>query len=78
MKQGLTELGVILVLVLPKTSLVINIMGISNGGMDNGQVSQKGMMIKIECKLQIIKGMDENDELDNGLPITWSSSNITL
>jgi hypothetical protein len=22
--------------------------------------------------------MDENDELDNGLPITWSSLNITL
>ncbi len=38
-------------------------MGTSNGGMDNGQVSQKGMMIKIECELQVIKIMDENDEL---------------
>jgi len=55
MKQGLTELGVIMVLILSKTSLVINIMGTSNGGMDNGQVSQKGMMIKVECELQIIK-----------------------
>jgi len=41
--------------------------------MDNGQVSQKWMMIKVECKLQIIKGMDENDELDNRLPNTRSS-----
>ncbi len=65
-ETSLTELGVISVLVLPKTSLVINITGTSNGRMDDGQVSQKGMMIKVECKLQIIKGMDENDELDNG------------
>jgi hypothetical protein len=69
-KTSFIELGVILVLILLKMSLVINIMGTSNGGMDNGQVSQKGMMIKVECELQIIKGMDENDELDNGLPIT--------
>jgi len=72
-ETSLTKLGVILVLVLPKTSLVINIMRTSNGGMDNGQVSEKGMMIKVECDLQIIKGMHENDELDNKLPITWSS-----
>jgi hypothetical protein len=72
-ETSLTELGVILVLVLPKTFLVINITGISNGGMDNGQISQKGMMIKVECKLQIIKGMDENDELDNGLLNTRNS-----
>jgi hypothetical protein len=31
------------------------------------------MMIKVECKLQIIKGMDENNELDNAWPTTWSS-----
>jgi hypothetical protein len=30
------ELGINLVLVLPKMSLVINIMGTYNGGMDNG------------------------------------------
>jgi len=72
-ETSFTELGVILVLVLPKMSLVINITGTSNGRMDNGQVSQKGMMIKVECKLQIIKGMDENDELDNRLPNTRSS-----
>jgi hypothetical protein len=72
-ETSLTKLGVILVLVLPKTSLIINIMRTSNGGMDNGQVSKKGMMIKVECDLQIIKGMHENDELDNKLPITWSS-----
>ncbi len=46
-ETSLIKLGVILALVLPKTSLVINIMRTSNGGMDNGQVSEKGMMIKV-------------------------------
>jgi hypothetical protein len=72
-ETSFTKLGIILVLILPKMSLVINIMGTSNEGMDNCQVSQNRMMIKVERELQIIKGMDENDELDNKLPITWSS-----
>jgi hypothetical protein len=46
-ETSLIKLGVILALVLPKMSLVINIMRTSNGGMDNGQVSEKGMMIKV-------------------------------
>ncbi len=33
-------------------------------------------MIKVKWGLQIIKGMDENDELDNKLPITSGAPRI--
>ncbi len=33
-------------------------------------------MIKVEWELQIIKGMDENDELDNKLPSTFGAPRI--